>query len=331
MIEGKDLILATKPFAQENRKLSWLYTLSSFGLLITSYVTSVLVENLWLKFTFAGFAGLLNVRVFVIYHDYLHKAILANSILAKSIFSVFGLYMLAPISIWRRSHDYHHKHNSKLYSSSIGSFPIVSKTDFAKATRYEQRLYLFIRHPITINLGYIFAFVYGMCIKSFIANPRKHWDSLLSLAFHVSLGASIYYFFGLPSLLISFFIPALMEGAIGSYLFYAQHNFPDVEFQDKYNWSYDKAALASSSMMKMHRISHWMSANIGYHHIHHMNAKIPFYRLPEVYKAFEEFQNPKTTSLLPKDVLACFKLKVWDPDQRKMIGLKELRLQGLYS
>ena len=40
-------------------------------------------------------------------------------------------------------------------------------------------------------------------------------------------------------------------------------------------------------------------------------------------KAFPELQNAKTTSLKLKDIIACFQLKVWDSENKQMIGLKE--------
>jgi len=43
--------------------------------------------------------------------------------------------------------------------------------------------------------------------------------------------------------------------------------------------------------------------------------------LPEVMKHFPELQNPKRTSLKPKDIIACFKLKVWDFDKKQMVGV----------
>ena len=76
--------------------------------------------------------------------------------------------------------------------------------------------------------------------------------------------------------------------------------------------------------MKMYPLMAWFTANIGYHHIHHLNARIPFYRLPEVMSHFVELQNCKTTSLKGKDVLACLWLKLWDPEQIKMISTREL-------
>ena len=67
-------------------------------------------------------------------------------------------------------------------------------------------------------------------------------------------------------------------------------------------------------------ILRYFTGNIGYHHVHHLNPQIPFYRLPEAMAAVEELQNPPKTSLKPSDVLACFRLKLWDPMSKKMVG-----------
>ncbi|MBK6983695.1 MAG: fatty acid desaturase [Bacteroidetes bacterium] len=76
-------------------------------------------------------------------------------------------------------------------------------------------------------------------------------------------------------------IPHFISGAMGSYLFYAQHNFPTVTFVGNEEWTYEGAALDSSSFMKLNPLMHWFTANIGYHHIHHMNSRIPFIAYPK--------------------------------------------------
>ena len=106
---------------------------------------------------------------------------------------------------------------------------------------------------------------------------------------------------------------------------YAQHNFPTVSFADKSGWTYEKAAMESSSFMKTNRIMAWFTANIGYHHVHHLNARIPFYRLPEVLRAIPELQQAKVISLHPRDIVRCLRLKVWDVDLQRMVGLREIR------
>ena len=141
---------------------------------------------------------------------------------------------------------------------------------------------------------------------------------------HVTLAVLLTCFFGWPALLLTLIIPHLIGCAIGSYLFYAQHNFPGVSFYDRAGWAYEKAALESSSFLKTGPIMAWFTANIGYHHIHHLNARVPFYRLPEVLNAIPELAKPKTTSLKLSDILRCLRLKVWDVEAQQMVSLPKI-------
>jgi len=109
--------------------------------------------------------------------------------------------------------------------------------------------------------------------------------------------------------------------ALGGYIFYAQHNFPTVMLKDNDNWDYLDAALNSSSYIKMNRLMQWFTANIGFHHIHHVNPRIPFYRLPEAMKALPELQHPRETSLGFPEIIRCLQLKLWDEDRGTMIPL----------
>jgi omega-6 fatty acid desaturase (delta-12 desaturase) len=167
-------------------------------------------------------------------------------------------------------------------------------------------------------------FFYGMCVRSFVNNRSKHWDSLLSMILHLGHGVTIIATLGWTAFWLGFILPAFISLGLGAYLFYAQHNFPTATFSDKEGWSYVNAALGSSSYMKMNPVMHWFTGNIGYHHIHHLNARIPFYRLPEVFKAIPALQKAKTTSLMPGEIIRCFRLKWWDPQLGRMIGFREL-------
>jgi omega-6 fatty acid desaturase (delta-12 desaturase) len=330
---GKDLILATKPYAQEVRGKSWLYMLSTLLLLVGSLIGTLFmpfheshpVVYYILRISCSILAGIFTIRMFVIYHDFLHHAILHKSFLATVLMTIFGIYMMAPTSIWKRSHDYHHKHNSKLYSASIGSYPIATKGKFLQMTPRQQRAYLATRHPLTILMGYFSMFMIGMSWKSFKSAPRKHPDSLIALVIHVVASVLVFYFCGWQGWLLSIIIPYLIPCTLGAYLFYAQHNFPTVTFSDNKEWKYEKAALESSSYMKMSKLGEWITANIGYHHIHHLNSRIPFYRLPEVMKAFPELQKAKVTTLRFSDIRKCLSLKLWDPERGQMIPLRMLR------
>jgi omega-6 fatty acid desaturase (delta-12 desaturase) len=321
---GKELILATKPYAADHPVKSWWCVLSTALLLMAS-----LAGTFW-NFSWAGkivcsvLAGLLIVRFFVIYHDQQHDAILSRSRLAAALMRIFGILALSPTSIWKSSHNHHHNHNSKLRGSQIGSFPIMTKAQFLKSTKAERAQYLFTRHPLTILFGYIFVFIYGMCIYPFLNDPRKHSDCLIALLVHVGIGVTLTCCFGWQALLLTQVVPHFIAHGTGSYLFYAQHNFPDVSFDDNAGWTYEKAAMESSSFMRMNPVMAWFTGNIGYHHVHHLNARIPFYRLPEVLTEIPELQKPKTTSLNPLEIIRCLRLKVWDVEIQRMVGVADI-------
>jgi len=200
----------------------------------------------------------------------------------------------------------------------------MTRQKFLEATKGERFAYLAVRHPVNMFFAYFTTFMYGMCVQSFISAPRRHWDSLAVLIVHFSIAAFLVVHFGWVTMLIAFMLPFFLSHMMGAYLFYAQHNFPGVTFKKNIDWTYTEAALESSSFMNLNPVMQWVTANIGFHHIHHLNSKIPFYRLPEAMAAIPELQKAKETTLKPSDIAACLRLKVWDAEQNKMIGFEEM-------
>src|SRR5437867_3152380 len=167
MRTGQELIRATRHYASDTPLRSWWYVLSTTSLLLAS-----LAGTLWNfhpvgKLGCSVLAGLLMLRLFVIYHDQQHYAILPRSRLAEKFMKLFGIFALSPSTIWRSSHNHHHTHNSKLRGSHIGSFPIMTKAQFLNIGKGKRLFYLFMRHPLTIHFGYVFVFLHGMFLYPF--------------------------------------------------------------------------------------------------------------------------------------------------------------------
>ena len=319
---GKELLVASKAYAVEQRWRSWWCLLSTLCLYLIA-LSYLFVSTSWITSTLASvLSGLLIVRLFIIYHDYQHGAILARSWLARAILNVFGVLVLCPPSIWNRSHNHHHAQNSKIQALNIGSFPIMTLEAYASASTLEKRTYAFTRHPITILCGYLTIFFWGISMRAFLINPKEHYDGAIAIIVHLALLAAL--LFWMPTVAVfALIIPLWIACGVGSYLFYAQHNFPGVKLFNKDRWNYVTAAIESSSFMKMSPSMHWFTGNIGFHHVHHLNAKIPFYRLPEAMAALPELQTPHCTSLLPWDVYRCLRLKVWDSQQNCYLSFRE--------
>jgi omega-6 fatty acid desaturase (delta-12 desaturase) len=323
MRTGKDLVLATKNYANDDTARSWWYVLSTAALLAAAWAGTWWNFPLPVRIVCSLATGLLLLRMFVIYHDQQHHAILPRSRAAEVFMRAYGLLAISPSSVWRSSHNHHHSHNSRLRGSHIGSFPIMTRDQFERSSKSERMQYLFMRHPLTILFGYVFVFLWGMCVYPFLNGPMRHLDSLLALLCHLLLGATLLWLGGWTALALSVVGPYTIACALGSYLFYAQHNFPSVSFASHGGWTYERAAIDSSSFMKMGGFMNWVTANIGYHHLHHLNSRIPFYRLPEAMAALPELQAPRTTSLHPREVLRCLRLKVWDTEAQRMVSLSE--------
>lgn len=317
MRDSKEIIRNSLTYAHEQRARSWWHLLSTLAVVFALAAAVWLVPSWLVRLPASILLGLVLVRLFIIYHDYQHGTILKGSRTAGTLMYCYGLLVLNPPSIWSRSHEHHHRNVGKLYGSSIGSYPIMTTESWAKAGRMERLRYSMQRHPVTIALGYLTIFLYGMCIRSFLVDRRQHFDSALAIGMHVALIVLLAVF--APALMLFLLlIPMTVACAVGAYLFYAQHNYPKAEIMAGKDWTYLGAALRSSSYIRMGPVMRWLTGNIGYHHVHHVNARIPFYRLPEAMAGITEFQTPGATSLSPRQVWKCLRLKLWDAKLGRM-------------
>lgn len=314
-----NLVAVTRAFASEDRRRSWFHVVETFGALAVAVALAALLPVWPARAAASVLAGLIIVRAFILAHDFHHGAILRKSRLAEAIFFVYGLLVLTPPRIWRESHNYHHANTAKIVGAQIGSFPVMTVEMWRRAPRGKRFAYAMARHPLTIAAGYLMIFLLGMCLGSFLKKPRHYWDSALAIVLHLGLVASLTYFFGFQMALFALILPLVVACATGSYLFYAQHNFPEVHIEPRQTWSFQRAAVESSSYMKTGALMGWFTGHIGLHHIHHLNAVIPFYRLHEAMAAVPELQVKPQTSLRPGDVAACLRLKLWDPARRQMV------------
>jgi omega-6 fatty acid desaturase (delta-12 desaturase) len=318
MRTASELVRATKPFAKELRWLSWWHFWSTLVTLVGLLALTCLDMPWWGRLPASILAGLTIVRMFIIYHDYQHDAILRNSRLAAVVLEAYGLLLLTPRSIWRHAHNHHHHHNGLLHATGIGTFPVMTKEAFAGASRRRRFAYVVSRHPLTILAGYATIFLYGMCVYPLLVRPRQHVDAALALLLHAAL-VTVLAVFAPAVLLWTLVVPFAVAMTLGSYLFYAQHNFPGARFQEG-EGDYAAAALVGSSYIPMSPTLRWFTGNIGYHHVHHLNARIPFYRLPEAMAALKELQSPGVTTLSPLDVYRCLRLKLWDSDLQCLVS-----------
>ena len=318
---GRPLILATKPFEAEVTWRSWYEVLSGFvvwGLCLAA----ILWCPWWIgKVAIAVFTGAVQFRIFSLYHDHLHKSVLADSRVAQALFAVFGIMMLVPRKVWKETHNFHHINNGKIEWTTIGSFAVMTTEQYTAATSEERQRYLRSRSPLAILCGMFVVGVYGMCYLAFRRAPKRNWPGPVAIAIHVAVLLGLGLSLGWGYALVLWTLPLFCQHALSSYLFYVQHNFPGTVFFERGQWNYTTAALEGSSYLVMGPLMRWLTSNIGYHHVHHLNAKIPSYRLPEAMAAIPELQSPHRTTFAWRDVWAALRLKTWDPEHKRMDAL----------
>ena len=329
----KEILNALKPFASEVRWRSWFQVLITF-LPLGLFLSGAALAEWWpLRCLFAVAAGLVMVRGFILYHDFMHGSILRHSILAKILMYPLGVLMLTPPRSWRETHNYHHAHVGRIgavnddsadaVTTDIGAFPLLNTVEWQQASWGQRFRYRFVRHPLTIACAYLSVFMVSICLGSLFKNPRKHWPSALFFLGHIAFLAGLAWAGAWPMVFFAGLLPLWIASAAGAYLFYAQHSFPGVHVFTPDEWNFVQASLETASYLKTGRMMRWITGCIGYHHVHHLNHNIPFYRLPEAMAAIPELQHPTTTRRRLHDIAGCFRANLWDPENHRMVSYRD--------
>jgi acyl-lipid omega-6 desaturase (Delta-12 desaturase) len=334
--DGPQLVEASRTYMERSRLESWWHLGSTLVLMVAALAMAASFASWPARVAGSMLGGLLIVRAFILFHDFMHNSLLHDSRVAKLILHLFGLVMLTPPRHWRFSHNFHHAHVGQILGTSSGSFPVVTSdmgsfplmttVMWRNATVWQRLRYRTSRHPGTILLAGVTIFLFTSCLVPLLRNPRKYWDGALSLAAHGGVMALLWAWDGWPAVFWGFLLPFYIASALGAYLFYAQHTFELMSVVPSDGRAYVRGALESSSCMLLGPVMNWFTGNIGYHHVHHLNARIPFYRLPEAMAGIRELQHPRVTSLRVRDVVACFHLNLWDPTRQRLVSYREAEM-----
>ena len=278
----------------------------------------------WITAGLAVVAGLMMVRIFIIFHDCGHgsffKSRRANDITGF----ITGVLTLTPYHHWRWEHSIHHATTGSLDRRGIGDVWTVTVEEYLRSTRWRRFAYRLARNPFVLFvLGPVFYLGFQQRVPSANANARErrsvHWMNLAILA----VGAALSSVFGIGTYLLIQLTIVIVGGGVGVWLFYVQHQFEDAYWERDEEWDYTTAALAGSSYYKLPRILQWLSGNIGFHHIHHLSSRIPNYNLERCHYADPLFQEVRPLTLLTS--LQSLGLHLWDEEQGKLVGFSHLR------
>ncbi len=262
-------------------------------------------------------AGFL-VRTFVVFHDCAHGSLLPSKRANRAVGRLLGLFVLSPFQRWRHDHAVHHATSGDLERRGVGDIITLTVGEY-RTRRWPGRLaYRLMRNPVVMfGLGPVIAMMIGPRIATRSQRPRLRHSVLgTDLALLVIIGG-LCWLIGWQSFLIVWAPSAILAGSVGIWLFYVQHQFEDAYWQSAADWSYSDAALRGSSYLKLPRVLQFFTGNIGLHHVHHLNSRIPNYNLQRAHDENPIFLHVPTLSL--SDALRAVRLKLWDEEHGKLV------------
>jgi omega-6 fatty acid desaturase (delta-12 desaturase) len=268
-------------------------------------------------------AGFL-VRTFIVFHDCAHGSLLPSKRANRYVGRFTGLFVLSPFERWRHDHAVHHATSGDLERRGVGDIVTLTVGEYRARDRRGRLAYRLMRNPIVMfGVGPVIAMMVGPRIPTRSQRQRMRRSVLgTDLALAVIIGL-LCWLIGWQTFLLIWAPPAMIAGAVGIWLFYVQHQFEGAYWKSCDEWEYAEAALRGSSYLRLPRIAQFFTGNIGFHHVHHLNARIPNYNLKRAHEANPMFQSVPTLSLW--DGLRAVHLKLWDEDRQRLVPFAQAR------
>jgi acyl-lipid omega-6 desaturase (Delta-12 desaturase) len=275
----------------------------------------------WLTLLLAVPAAFFLIRLFIVQHDCGHGAFFRSSRAADVVGSIIGVLTLTPYHYWKKTHAMHHATSGNLEHRGFGDIDTLTVDEYLALSRWRRFKYRLYRHPaVLFGVGALVHFLVRHRIPTIVPSTwvreRRSifWTDVGLAAFIVGMGLLV----GFREFVLVQAPVTILSCSIGVWLFYVQHQFEPTYWEHNEQWQYDAAALTGSSYYRLPRVLQWATGNIGLHHVHHLNARIPNYRLQEALEAVPELQRVTTLSL--RDSLRCVRLTLWDERARKLVG-----------
>jgi omega-6 fatty acid desaturase (delta-12 desaturase) len=268
-------------------------------------------------------AGFL-LRVFIVFHDCAHGSFVPTRRANNLIGAAFGLLVWLPFRSWQHEHAVHHATAGDLDRRGTGDITTLTVSEYKALPALSRVGYRLFRNPIAMfGLGWLVVLVLKPRLPPRGA-PRRIRTSILgtNVAIVIVVGALCLIIGWRDYLLVQAPIFAV-TGAIGIWMFYVQHQFEGTYWQNHAHWRYDHAALQGSSYLKLPAVLQFFTGNIGFHHVHHLNAAIPNYNLEDAHN--ETARLHPVPELTLRDALRATRLKLWDEQRQALVTFRQAR------
>lgn len=279
----------------------------------------------WLTVLLLPLTALLFVRTFIIMHDCSHGSFTSSKRANEIIGFITGVLTMTPFAQWRRDHALHHASSGDLDRRGHGDIDTLTVDEYRALGRMARFKYRFYRNAfVMLFLGPLYLMVhYRRPAPTETTRKAKsasvHWTNLAIGVIILGLTLLV----GWRGLLFVYLPVVYLASAIGIWLFYVQHQHEHAHWDHHDDWDYVTAAMHGSSFYRLPRVLEWFTGSIGRHHVHHVDPRIPNYRLRDAHEAVPEFRSVPVLTFWKS--LRTTSLKLWDPEQRRLVGFDAVR------
>ena len=304
---------------------------TSFGGFFLSCGAMYLIAavSMWIVLPLAVLAAGFLVRIFIIQHDCGHGSFFRSRRANDLIGCLCSLMTLTPYAFWRRQHARHHGSWNNLDRRAASGLDIYSScmtvAEYRALGRWRRGLVRCGSHPLVANLllpPLVFIILYRVPFDAAKGWRRERYAVYLTnLALAVLItGLGIGLGFGRVAAVQ---LPVMIFASIaGVWLFSVQHRFERAHWVSDGGWNFTEASLRSTSYLHLPRILQWFTGNIGFHHVHHMNPRIPNYRLEECHNSNVGFQSAPRLSL--HTAILALRYTLWDADLGRLVPFRSV-------
>jgi acyl-lipid omega-6 desaturase (Delta-12 desaturase) len=285
--------------------------------------------SLWIALPLSALAAGFLVRIFIIQHDCGHGSFFKSKWANDLIGRLCSLMTLTPYAFWRRQHARHHGSWNNLDRRAASGLDIYSScltvAEYRALGRWRRGLVRCLNHPVVANL--LLPPVVFIILNRTPFDTAKNWrrerygvylTNIALVGFFGGLGLALGY-----GQVVAVQLPVMICASIvGAWLFSIQHRFEQALWAAEGNWNFTAASLRSASHLRLPPILQWFTGNIGFHHVHHINPRIPNYRLEECYKANAGLQVAPQLTL--GAAIRALRYTLWDGDLGRLVPFRSV-------
>ena len=330
-----------------------LTTLLPLAALWAGVAFSVAVSY-WLTACLVAVMSLFLVRVFILMHECGHRSLFRSHRLNAVFGFIFGVVSGMPAYVWSQHHRFHHSTNGN-WAKYRGPLNIIAVDEYAALSTRQQRHYRYARNIWLAPVGGFLYLIFNprmtwirgsaslLChlLRRKIAQPgisfaahardfktphwanaHEYWQMFWNNLVLLGLWGLMAWAVGPLLFLVCHIVSLSLAGGAGILLFTVQHNFEHAYASHNAHWDYHAAVIEGTSFLALPRWANWFTANIAYHHIHHLSASIPNYRLAACHNEHPQLFAGVTRIRLSQ-IPQALKYILWDTHARCIVSVAE--------